>query len=172
MSSIAPMTPQGQRGFGQIAQRTALTADQALAAALKAEPNGKPVALFLPVQQRERPLTWRTQISRAGSGDIVTVTTDDPSGQTSPAIVPLSGDRARLDPVDPRRQPQRTGMDHCRDPDGNLPDHLCGHGHHHVAAQAFRLQGTGWQTRQTAFTPRRVTFVVLEFGRQKGSSVQ
>ena len=56
MSSIAPMTPQGQRGFGQVAQRTALTADQALAAALKAEPNGKPVALFLPVQQRERPL--------------------------------------------------------------------------------------------------------------------
>ena len=94
MSSIAPMAPQGQRGFGQVAQRTALTADQALAAALKAEPNGKPVALFLPVQQRERPLTWRTQISRAGSGDIVTVTTDDHSGQSSPAIVPLSGDRA------------------------------------------------------------------------------
>jgi uncharacterized iron-regulated membrane protein len=94
MSSIAPMTPQGQRGFGPVAQRTALTADQALAAALAAEPNGKPVALFLPVQQRERPLTWRTQISRAGSGDIVTVTTDDHSGQTSPAFVPLAGDRA------------------------------------------------------------------------------
>ena len=90
MSSIAPMTPQGQRGFGQIAQRTALTADQALAAALKAEPNGKPVALFLPVQQRERPLTWRTQISRAGSGDIVTVTTDDPQRTN------LTGDSAAL----------------------------------------------------------------------------
>jgi uncharacterized iron-regulated membrane protein len=88
------MTPQGQRGFGQVAQHTALTADQALAAALKAEPNGKPAALFLPVQQRERPLTWRTQISRPGSGDIITVTTDDHSGQTSSAIVPLSGDRA------------------------------------------------------------------------------
>jgi uncharacterized iron-regulated membrane protein len=96
MSSIAPMTPQGQRGFGQVAPRPALTADQALAAALAAEPNGKPVALFLPVQQRERPLTWRTQISRAGSGDIVTVTTDDRSGQTSPAAVPLSGDRAAV----------------------------------------------------------------------------
>jgi uncharacterized iron-regulated membrane protein len=94
MSSVAPMTPQGQRGFGPVAQRTALTADQALAAALAAEPNGKPVALFLPVQQRERPLTWRTQMSRAGSGDIVTVTTDDHSGRTSPAIAPLSGDRA------------------------------------------------------------------------------
>jgi len=95
MSSITPMTPQGQRGFGgQIAQRTAFTADQALAAALKAEPNGKPVALFLPVQQRERPLTWRTQISRAGSGDIVTVTTDDQSAKTSLPAVPLSGDRA------------------------------------------------------------------------------
>ena len=95
MSSIAPMTPRGQRGFGgQIAQRTAFTADQALAAALKAEPNGKPVALFLPVQQRERPLTWRTQISRAGSGDIVTVTTDDQSAKTSLPAVPLSGDRA------------------------------------------------------------------------------
>lgn len=65
-----------------------------LAAALKAEPNGKPVALFLPVQQRERPLTWRTQISRAGSGDIVTVTTDDQSAKTSLPAVPLSGDRA------------------------------------------------------------------------------
>lgn len=94
MSSIAPMTPQAQRGFGPVAQRTALTADQALAAALTAEPNGKPVALFLPVQQRERPLTWRTQISRAGSGDIVTVMTDDLSGKTSPAAAPLSGDRA------------------------------------------------------------------------------
>ncbi|MFY9685089.1 MAG: PepSY-associated TM helix domain-containing protein, partial [Pseudolabrys sp.] len=94
MSSIAPMTPQGQRGFGQVAQRTALTADQVLAAALMAEPNGKPVALFLPVQQRDRPLTWRMQISRAGSGEIVTVTTDDSSGKTSPATEPLSGDRA------------------------------------------------------------------------------
>ena len=94
MSSIAPMTPQGQRDFGPVAQRTALTADQALAAALKAEPNGKPIALFLPVQQRERPLTWRTQISRASSGDIVTLTTDDHGGQTLPAAGPLSGDRA------------------------------------------------------------------------------
>src|SRR4029079_14191408 len=94
MSSIAPMAPQGQRGFGQVAERTALTADQALAAALTAEPNGKPIALFLPVQQRERPLTWRTQISRAGSGEIVTVMTDDRSGQTSSAAAPLSGDRA------------------------------------------------------------------------------
>jgi uncharacterized iron-regulated membrane protein len=94
MSSIAPMTPQGQRGFGPVAQRTALTPDQALAAALKAELNGRPVALFLPVQQRERPLAWRTQISRAGSGEIVTVMTDDQSGQTSQAAAPLSGDRA------------------------------------------------------------------------------
>jgi uncharacterized iron-regulated membrane protein len=93
MSFVAPMTPQGQRFGGQIAQRTMLTADRALAAALAAEPNGKPVALFLPVQQRERPLTWRTQISRAG-GDIVTVTTDDHSGQSSPATALLSGDRA------------------------------------------------------------------------------
>ena len=94
MSSIAPMTPQGQRGFGPVAQHTALTADQALAVALKAEPNGKPVALFLPVQQRERPPTWRAQISHAGSGDIVTVMIDDHSGRASPATVPLSGDRA------------------------------------------------------------------------------
>lgn len=95
MSSIASMTPQAQRGFGgQIAQHTALTADQALAAALTAEPKGRPVALFLPVQQRERPPIWRMQISRAGSGEIVTVMTDDRSGQTSRATAPLSGDRA------------------------------------------------------------------------------
>ena len=95
MSSIAPMTPQGQRpGFGQIAQHTVLTADQALAAALASEPNGKPVALFLPVQQRERPLTWRTQISRAGSADVITLMTDDRTGQTSLGAAPPSGDRA------------------------------------------------------------------------------
>ncbi|HET7911130.1 MAG TPA: PepSY-associated TM helix domain-containing protein [Pseudolabrys sp.] len=95
MSSIAPMTPQGQRpGFGQIAQHTVLTADQALAAALASEPSGKPVALFLPVQQRERPLTWRTQISRAGSADVITLMTDDRTGQTSLGAAPLSGDRA------------------------------------------------------------------------------
>ena len=160
MSSIAPMAPQGQRGFGQVAQRTALTADQALAAAFTAEPNGKPVALFLPVQQRDRPLTWRTQISRAGSGEIVTVTTDDSSGTN------LAGDRAAfgrprrlLDPVDPRRQPQRIAVGHCRDPDRNFSDDLCGHGHHHVAAQAVRPQGTGWQRRQTALASRRVTLL-------------
>jgi uncharacterized iron-regulated membrane protein len=95
MSSIAPMTPPAQRGFGgQIAQRTALTADQALAAALTAEPNGKPVALFLPVQQRERPLIWRAQIARASGGEVVTVMTDDHSAQASPAVPPLSGDSA------------------------------------------------------------------------------
>jgi uncharacterized iron-regulated membrane protein len=95
MSSIAPMTPQGQRpGFGQIAQHTVLTADQALAAALASEPSGKPVALFLPVQQRERPLTWRTQISRAGSADVITLMTDDRTGQTSLGAAPLPGDRA------------------------------------------------------------------------------
>ena len=37
MSSITPMTRKRQHGSGQIAQRTALTADQALAAAFKAE---------------------------------------------------------------------------------------------------------------------------------------
>src|SRR5581483_8688239 len=87
--------PQAQRGFGgQIAQRTALNADQALAAALMAEPGGRPVALFLPVQQRERPLTWHTQIARVGSGAIVTVMTDDRTGQSLPRVLPLSGDRA------------------------------------------------------------------------------
>jgi PepSY-associated transmembrane protein len=161
MSLIAPMTPQGQRGFGQVAQRTALTADQALAAALKAEPNGKPVALFLPVQQREQPLVWRTQISRAGSGDIVTVMTDlTGSGAT------LGRSRGQLDPVDPRRQPRRPGLGHCRDPDRNFSDYLCGHGHHHVAAQAFRQQGTGWQKRQTALTSRRVIVVLGLEGRK------
>jgi uncharacterized iron-regulated membrane protein len=94
MSSIAPMTPQGQRFGGQIPKRTAMTADQVLAAALRTEPDGKPVALFLPVQQRDRTPIWRTQIARAGSGEIITVMTDDHSRQTSPAVVPLSGDRA------------------------------------------------------------------------------
>ena len=102
------MAPQGQRGFGQVAQRTALTADQALAAALKAEPNGKPSRSSCPVQQRERPLTWRTQISRVGSSDIVTVTTDDHRRtDITGDSAALRRPRRRLDPVDPRRQPQR-----------------------------------------------------------------
>jgi hypothetical protein len=64
---------------------TALTADQALAAALKAEQNEKPAALFLPVG-------GRSPGARKSLG--LAAATDDHSGQTSSAIVPLSGDRA------------------------------------------------------------------------------
>ena len=52
MSSVAAMNPQGQRGFGEIAQQTALTPDRALDVRAKAEPNARPLTLFLPVQQR------------------------------------------------------------------------------------------------------------------------
>lgn len=96
MSSVADMNPQAQRGFGELTQQTALTADRALDLALKAEPNGRPLALFLPTQQRgERGsgLTWRVQMARADGGETVTVAVNDGTGQTS-AVAPLSGDRA------------------------------------------------------------------------------
>jgi uncharacterized iron-regulated membrane protein len=49
MSSIAPMTPQGQRpGFGTIARDARLTPDSALAAALAVQPGTRAAVIFLP----------------------------------------------------------------------------------------------------------------------------
>jgi uncharacterized iron-regulated membrane protein len=49
MSSIAPMTPQGQRpGFGAIARDARLTPDATLAAALAAQPGTRAAVIFLP----------------------------------------------------------------------------------------------------------------------------
>jgi uncharacterized iron-regulated membrane protein len=98
MSSVATMSPGGRGGFGgDVARQTALTADRALEIARQAEPNTNPLTLFLPVQQRgegARGAMWRVQLTRADSGDAVTVMVDDRSGRTAATIVPQSGDRA------------------------------------------------------------------------------
>lgn len=95
MSSVAAINPQAQRGgFGrQIAQQTALTADRALDIALRANPNAKVSALFVPTQERgERVSAWRVQM-RSDTKDEVTVMVDDRSGQAS-VLAPQAGDRA------------------------------------------------------------------------------
>ena len=115
MSSIAPMTPQGQRpGFGAIARDARLTADAALAAALASQPDARAAVIFLPMarattsdrgraQGAERegggggstvgPI-WRVQLRMAGSGETATVMVDDRSGNVERQPSPLSGDRA------------------------------------------------------------------------------
>jgi uncharacterized iron-regulated membrane protein len=91
MSSMAAMNPQPPRG-GQIAQHPALTADHALAIALKATPNAEPVALFLPMQQRGEPgLSWRVQM--AVRGEPFNALVDDRKGEAT-VIAPQPGDRA------------------------------------------------------------------------------
>jgi uncharacterized iron-regulated membrane protein len=50
MSSIAPMTPQGQRpGFGAVVRDARLTPDAALAAAVASQPGARPAVIFLPI---------------------------------------------------------------------------------------------------------------------------
>jgi uncharacterized iron-regulated membrane protein len=96
MSSVAAMNPQGGRGgFGEVARQITLTPDAALELALKAEPGAQPKALFLPTQPRgERgAASWRIQMARFASGDIVTVVVDDRSGKAT-VTAPQSGDRA------------------------------------------------------------------------------
>lgn len=98
MSSVAAMNPRMQRGgfAGEIAQQTALSPDRALDVARKAEPNARPLTLFLPVQPRgeaARGLAWRVQMARA-NGEAVTVIIDNSTAQARATIAPHSGDRA------------------------------------------------------------------------------
>ena len=118
MSSVATMSPNARGGFGgEVAKQTALTADRALEIARQAEPNATPLTLFLPVQARGEGNrgggegargadgnrsteggrggpSWRVQLTRADSGQTVTVMVDDRGGRAAPTIVPQSGDRA------------------------------------------------------------------------------
>ncbi len=119
-SSIAPMTPQGQRpGFGGIVGDTRFTPDAALAAALAAQRGARPAVIFLPIanastNERGRARgaergsrgegasdidpdiapVWRVQLRSAESGEITTVTLDDRSGAVERLPAPLAGDRA------------------------------------------------------------------------------
>lgn len=99
MSSIATMSPQGQRGgfAAEVAARTELTADRALQIALAAAPDATPATLFLPTVQRggdNRGLAWRIQLTRAAGDEPVTVVVDDHGGRATTAPAPQSGDRA------------------------------------------------------------------------------
>jgi uncharacterized iron-regulated membrane protein len=100
MSSIAPMNPQGQRGGGfnaEIATQTELSADRALQIAQQAEPDARPLALFVPTIQRgggNRGLSWRIQLMRTAGDETVTLLVDDRAGRATLAPGPQSGDRA------------------------------------------------------------------------------
>jgi uncharacterized iron-regulated membrane protein len=117
MSSIAPMTPQGQRpGVGAIVRDTRLNPDSALSAALTAQPDTRAAVIFLPTVNASRvgrdrapggeggrpregggvgeigPL-WRIQL-RGTASETATVTVDDRSGAVERSPDLLAGDRA------------------------------------------------------------------------------
>jgi hypothetical protein len=94
MSAVAPMTPQGSR-FGTPARQTAMSADTALEAALKAESGARPVAVFLPVAARGEGAAapaWRVQLRQ--DKETVTVQVNDRTGAVARVPSPLAGDRA------------------------------------------------------------------------------
>src|SRR5262245_6645701 len=124
MESMAPLSPRPACGLlgGQIARDPAMTADAALATALKARPGTKPTALFLAVVEGERrprgepagqrgpgtatsgtaasgtaasgTATWRIQVRDGSSGDTTTLLVDDKNGAVRSAPAPLAGDHA------------------------------------------------------------------------------
>jgi uncharacterized iron-regulated membrane protein len=105
MSSIAPMTPQGQRpGLAAVARDTKLTPDSALAAARAALADAQPAILFLPTAAGGRrargeqaapgdegPI-WRIQLRK--SDETITLTVNDRTGAVARLPDPLAGDRA------------------------------------------------------------------------------
>jgi len=98
MSAVAPMTPQGQRGFPTPVRQTASTADAALEAAQKSVPGAQTVALNLPTAARGDAApapSWRVQLRNA-DGETVTVLVDDRTRQISRPPEQLGGDRAAL----------------------------------------------------------------------------
>src|SRR5262245_51438958 len=117
MSSVAAMNPQAPRpGFGPIVRETRLTPDAALAAALAAQPDARPAAIFLPTTVRAdagerarargeqpagrgeggqaRAVVWRVPMRAAESDETATVLVDDRSGAIERVPAPLAGDRA------------------------------------------------------------------------------
>jgi len=98
LSSLATMTPQGQRPFsGAPVHKTTHTPDQALALALAGTPGSRPAALFLPTasRQSQEPPLWRVQLRLPDSSQPVTVLVDDASGRVRATTAgTLPGDRA------------------------------------------------------------------------------
>ena len=94
MASIAPMTPQGQRGgFGAIARDARLTPEAALSAALTAQDGARAATIFVPTVSRDSPV-WRVQLREGRGGELLTVLVDDRSGAIERVPAPLAGDRA------------------------------------------------------------------------------
>lgn len=114
MSTVAPMTPQGQRPLfgGQIVRETLLTPERVLDAALNASPGARPAAVFLatanaPAGQAGRraqgeargpgehgsPI-WRIQLRKSEGGEMATYLVDDNSGVVQALPDALAGDRA------------------------------------------------------------------------------
>ena len=90
LSTVAPMSQRGGGGFNQpLARQTSLNVDAAVSAAVAAEPDRSPAAIFMPPQQNP---AWRIQMRAAGSDDLSTVMVDDRSGSVN-KVTPLSGDR-------------------------------------------------------------------------------
>ena len=96
MSAVAGMNPQGPRGFGgQVMKTPALSAERALDAATTKEPSARPVAIFLPTQQRGeggRGPAWRVQLESGGHA--LNVMVDDRTGAAASLPAPQAGDRA------------------------------------------------------------------------------
>jgi uncharacterized iron-regulated membrane protein len=95
MSSVATMSPQGQRAGGQVARNPALTSERALAAAVASQPGAVPAAIFLPAAAPSdgASVLWRI-VLRASDGADVTVMVDDRTAATRRAPDPLAGDTA------------------------------------------------------------------------------
>lgn len=89
LSSVAPMTQQRAGGFNaQLLRPTRLGIDEALAAAVAAEPTLRPAAVFMPLQPTQ---SWRVQLRSPDSEGVFTVLVDDRSSAAS-KVPPLSGD--------------------------------------------------------------------------------
>jgi len=95
-SPLAAMAPQGARPGQRVASDIASTPDQALAAALAAEPGASALALFMaaPDPRAGDAPVWRVQVRRpAGGGDLMLLV-DDRTRAVRPLPDPLAGDRA------------------------------------------------------------------------------
>ena len=97
MSSVATMSPQGQRAGGQLARNIALTPERALAAAVASRSEAAPAAIFLPTAAPGAgdggSVLWRI-VLRAGDGVDVTVLVDDRTAAARRAPDPPAGDQA------------------------------------------------------------------------------
>lgn len=93
LSSVAPMTAPQRGGFNApVMRQPNLNADNALSAALTAEPGTRAAAIFLPAQQTQ---VWRVQLRSENAAGVTTILVDDRSGAARKQVQ-LPGDRVAL----------------------------------------------------------------------------